>query len=211
MFKSGSITTSNMNKLVKLQRSGRNIFTAQDLSVLWNYKDERKLYELIKYYVNNKQIHRLTKGLYGLDEYDEEVLRLDSHLLFEIANKLVRNSYISLFSALKFYGVVFQYYDEIYSVANKSTVKTVKGIKFVYKRIKDDVLFNEAGIVKKGFIRIASVERAVCDSLYFSPQLGLEHVERIEKDKIWRVAKIYNNQALMKRVAKLLEKKNAEY
>lgn len=204
--KSGSIITSNMNKLVELQKTGRKVFTAQDLGVLWNYKNSRKLYELIKYYVNNKQIYRLAKGLYGLDEYDEESLRLDGNLLFEIANKLIRNSYISLFSALKFYGVIFQYYGEIYSVSSKPTVKMVKGVKFVYKKIKDDVLFNEMGIGKKEVFRMASIERAVCDSLYFFPKLGLEYVEGVNKEKIMKMAKIYSNQELIKRVKKLMEK-----
>jgi len=196
-----------MNKLAELQKTRRRVFTAQDLGVLWNYKDSRKLYELIKYYVNNKQIYRLSKGLYSLDEYDKDSLSLDSNLLFEVANKLVRNSYISLFTALKFYGVVFQYYGEIYSVSNKPAVKSIKGIRFVYKKIKDDVLFNDIGIIKKGLARIAGVERSICDSLYFFPKLGLEHVERVKKDKIMKVVEIYNNQELKKRVKKLMEGK----
>ena len=201
---SGSITTTTMNKLTQLHRTGKNIFTAQDLSALWKYDDERKLYELIKYYVNSKQIHRLTRGLYSLNEYSEQMLRQDGDLLFEMANKLVANSYISLFSALKIYGVVFQYYDEIYSVAGKTAVKTVNGIRFVYKKIKDDALFNDTGIVQKGAIRMASLERSICDSLYFFPALGLEHIEGVSKDKLLQAAQVYKNQELVKRIEKLM-------
>lgn len=203
-YDSGSITTTIMNKLTQLHRTGKNIFTAQDLSALWKYDDERKLYELIKYYVNSKQIHRLTRGLYSLNEYSEQMLRQDGDLLFEMANKLVANSYISLFSALKIYGVVFQYYDEIYSVAGRTAVKTVKGIRFVYKKVKDDALFNDLGMIRKGAIRMASLERSICDSLYFFPTFGLEHVEGASKDKLLQAAQVYKNQELVKRIEKLM-------
>lgn len=208
---SGSISTTIMNKLAKCQQPGKKVFTAQDLGVLWNYADERKLYELIKYYVNSRQIHALTRGLYSLKEYDEKSLREDGELLFEIANKLVPNSYISLYTAMHLHGLAFQYYDEIYSVAGRTAIRTVKGIRFVYKKIKDDILFNESGIEKKNFIRIADVERTICDSLYFFPNLGLEYAENAQKDRLLETAQIYDNRQLTKRIKRLMEDLDVEH
>jgi predicted transcriptional regulator of viral defense system len=200
-----------MNKLATCQRSGKKVFTAQDLGVLWGYTDERNLYELIKYYVNSGHLYALARGLYSLEEYNEKNLREDSALLFEIANKLVPNSYISLYTAMRLHGLAFQYYDEMYSVAGRTAVRVVKGIRFIYKKIKDDILFNESGIEKRNFIRIAGVERTICDSLYFFPNLGLEYMEGAQKERLLEMARIYGNRQLTKRIAKLAEELNVEY
>ncbi|MEA3355078.1 MAG: hypothetical protein U9Q63_01165, partial [Patescibacteria group bacterium] len=140
------------------------------------------------------------------DYYTKKDLKSDSYLLFEVANKLVRNSYISLFSALKIHGVIFQYYGGIYSVANKPVEKTVSGIKFIYKKIKQDVLFNDMGIIQKNLARVAGIERSICDALYFFPKLGLENINNVSKSRIMKIANIYNNKLLLKRIKKLMDK-----
>jgi predicted transcriptional regulator of viral defense system len=200
-----------MNKLAKCQQSGRKVFTAQDLGVLWGYADERKLYELIKYYVNTGQLYALARGLYALEAYDGKRLREDGDLLIEVANKLVPNSYISLYTALQLHGLAFQYYDEVYSVAGRTAVRMVKGIRFVYKKIKDDILFNESGVEKRGFIRMAGIERTICDSLYFFPNLGLEYAESARKERLLELVQIYGNRRLIQRIEKLAEGFDAEH
>jgi len=162
-----------MNKIVQIQASEKNVFSAQDLGVLWGYSDETKLFEIIKYYVRTGQIYKLTRGLYGKRQYSENDLRNDTSLQFEIANKLVPNSYVSLWTVLKNKGVVFQYYDEIYSVAKRSVVRTVLGVKFVYKQVKESVLLNDMGINVESGIRMASVKRAMEDVKYLFPKINI--------------------------------------
>ena len=62
------------------------------------------------------------------------------------------------------------------------------------------------GVVEKDLIRMAGVERAVCDTLYSFPKLGLENVDGVVRSKVVKIAKIYDNKTLLKRGKKLVEK-----
>lgn len=187
----GSITTSNMNKIATIQATDKKVFSAQDLAVLWGYSEENKLFELIKYYVKTKQIFALTRGLYSKNRYTEQDLRNEIDLQYEIANKLVPNSYVSLWTVLKNEGVVFQYYGEIYSVAARSVTRTVLGVKFVYKQVKESVLLNDLGILKVGRSRVATVERALGDMTYLFPNIKIDQTGKINKELLADVGKIY--------------------
>lgn len=196
----GSITTSNMNKLVKIANMKQEVFTAQDLAVVWGYADERKLYELIKYYVRKKEIFVLARGLYSRKRYTAQELRAKPQLLMKIANKLVPNSYLSLFTVLRQQGVIDQYYDEIYSVAGRPVTREVKGIEFVYQQVKEEVLLNELGIVRRGGVRVASLERAVADMWYLYPKMNLENSEQIDRSKLRKIIKIYGKKVMEERL-----------
>ena len=187
----GSITTSNMNKIARVQASSKKVFSAQDLGVLWGYSDETKLFETIKHYVRTGQIYALARGLYSKNKYSEQDLRNDERLQYEIANKLVPNSYVSLWSVLKKEGVVFQYYDEVYSVAERSVERVVLDVKFVYKQVKGSVLLCDLGINNDGGIRLASRERAMGDTVYLYPSVQFEQMENINVKFLAEIRKIY--------------------
>lgn len=204
----GSITTNNMNKILQIQISGSRVFTAQDLAVWWGYSDEDKLYELIKYYVRTGQIYKFTRGLYSLIKYNQQSIRQDTNLLYEVANKLIPNSYVSLWTVLKREGVVFQYYDEIYSMARKSVTRDVLGVKFVYKQIKQNVLLNDLGVEEVGKARLAGVERAIGDAIYYFANLALERIGDARQELLYKVAKIYQNRTLEIKVKQLWEENN---
>jgi len=197
-----------MNKIAQIQALGKRILTAQDLAVLWGYSDESKLFELIKYYVRTRQIFRLARGLYSVQAYNESALRQDASLLYEIANKLSPNSYVSFWTGLKREGVVFQYYDEIYSAAKRPMTREVCGIRFVYKKIKDAVLLEDLGIGKVGDSRVAGAERSIADTLYLYPNTGLESLGRAQKEILFQVAQIYQNKTLEAKIKKLWEEQN---
>lgn len=205
----GTITTSNMNKIAIIQASDKNVFSAQDLAVWWGYDDETRLYQLIQHYVRDKQIFTLSRGLYSLHDFTDEDLRSDVNLLYAVANKLVPNSYVSLWTGLKRGGVLFQYSDEIYSVANRGVVRTVKGISFVYKKIKDTVLLNDLGIQNVVQSRVAGVERAITDTLYLYPKTGLESLGMAKKELLYRVARIYDKKVMKKNIEKLWKEQYA--
>lgn len=188
-----------MNKLVSIAEMGKTVFTAQDLAVLWGYDDQGKLYELIKYYVRRGEIFALARGLYSTKLYKEEDLRNNQELLFEIANRLVPNSYVSLFTVLKKEGVIFQYYDAVYSIAERSVTRIVKGVKFVYKQVKQEVLLSDLGIINNG-VRVATLERAVADTWYLYPKINLESLGAVNIDVLKKIAKIYETKSLENRL-----------
>lgn len=187
----GSIITSNMNKIAQIQASDRNVFSAQDLAVLWKYSDESKLFETIKHYVRTGQIYAIARGLYSKKKLTESDLRNNEKLQYEIANKLVANSYVSLWTVLKKEGVIFQYYDEVYSVAERSVERVVLGVKFIYKQVKESVLLCDLGILNENGNRLATVERAIGDMSYLFPRVHIEPTNDVNVKLLDEMRKIY--------------------
>ena len=82
-----------------LYQSGKTIFTANDLRILWQKENPDALKSGIKYLVDTNRLIRLRKGVYTLTkDYDR----------LELAQKLISPSYISLDTALQKYGIIFQ-------------------------------------------------------------------------------------------------------
>lgn len=204
MLNSGRNITSNMNKLRELERGVREIFTAQDLAVVWGYPDKRKLFELIKYYVQRGEIFAIARGLYAKRDYTEKELRANSRLLYCIANKLVPNSYVSLFTVLKAEGVIDQYYDGVYSIASRRVVRNVRGIKFEYRRVSPKILWSDWGIEDVEGNRVASLERAVLDTWYSEGSWELGRTHTLDMVKLKQGSAVYGG-----RVARRV--KNAKY
>jgi len=105
---------------------------------------------------------------------------IDEKILFFIANKIYEPSYVSLETALAFYGLIPEGAFNVFSVSTAKTrtvnvnLKPIK-TKFVYKRIKKD-LFWGYKLVKTGNVSflIAEPEKALLDFLYLREDLRLE-------------------------------------
>lgn len=191
MTNSGRKITSKMNKLVKVAKWGGMVFTAQELAVIWGYSDERKLFETIKYYVRSREFFAIARGLYAWQDYSEKEIRNNVALQYQIANKLIPNSYISLYTVLKSEGVIDQYYDTVYSVCERRASRAVKGVKFEYRRVKSNILWSDWGVNKGNGARVASLERAVLDTWYCEPSWELERTEKINVLQLREGAKYY--------------------
>lgn len=89
-----------------------------------------------------------------------------------VANRIYRPSYISLHSALSFYGVIPEM---VVQTTNVSTLKTAQFQndfgQFSYKKIKDSLFFGYAHktIASDKTILIAHPEKALLDLLYLYP------------------------------------------
>ncbi|MCE7897926.1 MAG: hypothetical protein DPW11_04485 [bacterium] len=187
-----------MNKLLELQRGVGNLFTAQDMAVVWGYSDERKLYELIKYYVRRREIFAISRGLYAWHNYSEREIRAKTTLQYQIANKLVPNSYVSLYTVLKTAGLVDQYYDLVFSITSKKVSREVVGVTFEYRRVPERILFNDWGIELVDGSRVACVERAVLDTMYCEPSFVLDRKNLVDMKKLIVGAQIYGGRVLRK-------------
>jgi predicted transcriptional regulator of viral defense system len=97
-------------------------------------------------------------------ERDKYILADASIHDFQIANFLYEPSYISLFTALNFYGIVAQFPYEISSMTTKKTVtKQIDDKAYQYVRIKHSLFWGYESI--QGFL-IAQPEKALLDLLY---------------------------------------------
>lgn len=194
-----------MNKTLILNKTNKKIFSTQDLAVIWQESNKRKLFEVIKYYLRTKQLYQVSRGIYSIENLNEKDITKDISLAFKIAQKVVPNSYISLYTALKYHGLIFQYYEDIYSIGKRNMERGIFNKKFIYKTMKDDIFRNEQGVVDRDGYRIATKERALCDTLYLIPSASIDNVESLDKRKVEGISKIYSNKSLDKRLKSVLQ------
>lgn len=202
---SGNIFTTIMNKLLLLNKTNKKIFSTQDLSVIWKETNRRKLLESIKYYLRTNQIYQVSRGIYSIEKYNPRDIEEDIELGFKIAQKISPNSYISLYTAMKYHGLIFQYYDDIYSIGERNIKREVFNKNLIFKTVKDDIFRNDIGILEKKGYRIAGKERSFCDSLYLFPNIGVDNVDVLDEDRVWEMGEIYGNKSLNERIKLLLQ------
>ena len=114
-------------------------------------------------YVKNGLMVRIKKDIYVLTEKFER-LRFEEQM--QLANIIQVPSYISLTTALSYYGIttqIQQNYIESLSL-KKSHHRLVSAIEFSFKKISPH-LYN--GFVKQNSVFIATPEKAMADALYF--------------------------------------------
>lgn len=182
------------NSVTTLFKSKKTIFTPQDLLLLWQIKNpdylKTKIYRLVK----NGQLIRLKRGVYALD---------DSCDRYELANKLITPSYVSLRTVLARSGAIFQYDSCISSIASYNRELNVSGQKYIYKKVKNGILFDNSGVINEQNRSYASPERALVDLLYLEKDCYIDNLDNINLEKCLIIAKIYKNKSLEKRIQKL--------
>lgn len=148
-----------------LLRSGATVWSLDDLRVLWREVDVNALRGKAKYYADRQRLLRVRKGIYALSrDYNP----------YELAQKLIRPSYISLESALRAHGVIRQYSSVITCIALYPREILVDGRTYRYHQMKGDILACPVGIEQRANYAMATPERAICDALYlgFQPDAG---------------------------------------
>ena len=150
-------TYNNLAIIKTLQSKEVSLFTLADFSRLFAIDNRNTLYKKIQRLEKNEIIKRLTKGKY--------LFLLKKPNQFEIANFLYQPSYISLESALSFYGVLEQFPYQITSVTTKKTKLYTfdQGPSFKYAQISEDMFW---GYEKKESFLIADKEKSLLDYLY---------------------------------------------
>jgi len=166
---------SFIKDIYKQLKKDQTVLSLVDLtSINPNYTGP-KLNSAIKYLVKNKELIRLSKGLYALNQnYRRE----------EFGNKFRIPSYISLYTVLSESGVVFQPYSSIYLVSQRSEIKTIRDEKYIYRKIRDDILLNPIGIHDIDGVFKASKERAICDKIYLDNDEYFDNLREIDWEKI---------------------------
>lgn len=188
------ITNMYDNSITLLLKSKKTIFSTKDLILIWQISKPNYLKTKIYRLVKSGQLIRLQNGLYSVD---------NEYLPEELANKLVIPSYISLQTILLKEGINFQFDSAIYSVSRLSKEIVIGNQKFVYKKIKDSVLLNSSGIIRKNNYNIASKERALLDTLYLYCDFYFDNLSGIDWQFCSELVNIYDNNKLEKRLAKL--------
>jgi len=187
-------------KISQLLRQGKTIFSIDDLAVIWQISERRKLVEIIKYYLRTGQLVSVRRGVYALDE---------KYSPLEAAQKIFPPCYISCHTALALHGINFQYYETIHCMAAKGKIVTLPEQTIVYHQLKDELLFNETGLVWQDNYLLAGPERAIIDALYLHPDSVFDHLASIDSDLLLALAQIYDKQSIIRKVRLLIERINA--
>ena len=180
--------------LSKILRSKNTVFTFKDISLLWAETDSNLIKRRINYYVKTGKLYPIRKGFYAKDKnYDK----------FELATKIYTPSYISFETVLAQAGIIFQFYSQIFVASYLTREIEIDGQKYSYRKIKDSILTNQAGLEFKNNYWIASPERAFLDLLYLNKEYHFDNLDPLDKAKIFEILPIYKNKALEKRVKEI--------
>ncbi len=187
-----------MGFLNKLLRSRKTVFTFRELTMLWNDVPVQTALSRVHYYVKNNQLYQIRNGIYSKDKvYD----------VFELATKIFKPSYISFETVLGMEGVIFQKYNSVFLASYQTKVINCDGNEFTFKKLKDSVLLNDAGIINKDDIMIATRERALLDVLYLNKDYYFDNILSVDFDKVFKLLDVYNNKRMDADVKKLQKHK----
>ncbi len=133
-------------------------------------------------WVRKGYLVRLRQGYYAFPEY-----RLSTEFALWFANIIYKPSYISLHTALSFYGIIPEAVPNITSVTTLKT-KTFSNDfgEYSYKNIKPDLMFGYDLKEMEGGRRImfATPEKALADLLYLYPFYNTEReLEELRLDE----------------------------
>lgn len=182
-----------------LRESNLKSVTRADISKLFDISKKNTLYKLMLRLEKYGILSRVAKGKYIFPEN----IKND----FEIANIIITPSYISLESALSFYGVLPQFPYVITSITPLKSSKTdYKGKEFEFNHISESLFW---GFEKKDGFLMASAEKALIDTLYLASK-GLRRIDldtltlsSLNRGKINRLAKLVNFMPFQKRIKRL--------
>lgn len=140
-----------------LREKNISLFNSQDLKKIFKVKSDNTLKHLIKRLRKASIIKRLARGKYLF------LHSTKSPSDFALANFLKIPSYISLESALSYYGIIEQFPYRIFSLTlNKPAEIKIDGKIFSYSKIKKDYFKD---YIKIDDFVIASKEKAIFDYL----------------------------------------------
>ncbi len=175
------INMNHSERLKILMESGRTVFTPLDLRMLWRANTLNAKISAVRM-VEKGLMTRLATGFYALN---------DRYNRYELANRIVTPSYVSLQSALFYAGINFQARQEIGSVALRSHQKKVGDTLYTYVTLKKKLFFNSDGIVMREGVSMALPERAVLDSFYFGYLPDIDDADKLNKTYLAKLILMY--------------------
>lgn len=170
---------------IKLLRTKKSVFTVDDLKIILDTTNEATIRNYLSRAKSKWLVENIYYGVWKLTDKDADI--------FEIACKLIKNSYISFETVLKKEWVIFQFYwDTVFLASDKSIEKVAKGIKYKSFKLKNSILLNPVWIKNVWSYSIAGIERAICDRLYLSHNYYFDNLENVDFNKLKEISMIYN-------------------
>jgi len=167
-----------MYRISELIKLDRKIYHSNDLAILWGIANKNTLYTTIKRYVQKGVLIPVYKGLYS-------TVPLSKLNPLELGKAIIhRYTYLSTETVLAQAGVIAQTTYAYTFVSDQSKRVTVGSISFLFRKLKDEYLYNPSGVINQNGIFVATNERAVADMLYFNPKYHFDVPESVDFDKV---------------------------
>lgn len=177
------------NFLVALYGSKQTVFTSREIALLIGAKSMNTLKSKLAYYVKTGRLIRLRRGMFAKNKtYDRN----------ELAVRIYTPAYLSFETVLARTGVIFQYYESLFVASYLSREVIVAEQKIVYRKLRDDILGNQKGLVDRGYFFEATKERAFLDRLYLFPEYYFDNLRGMDWDVCKEIAPIYKSRKLEK-------------
>lgn len=164
-----SVSKEQAIKLLKEKKV--SLFTVSDAKKIFEVERDNTLYKILQRLEKAEIIKRIKAGKY--------------HFLFEdvndyeIANFIIDPSYVSLESALSFYGILSQFPYTVTSLTVKRGAELeYEDKKYEFSHIKKEYFF---GFTKRENFLIATPQKALFDEFYFMSR-GLRNIHLSELD-----------------------------
>jgi len=193
-----------------------------DSSILLAGNVDPKLIRIqLSRWVKAGKIYQLRRGLYSIAPPYQ---RIQPHP-FLIANHLQKASYISLQSALSFYGLIPEVVNITTSVSTgrPELLDTPLG-RFEFRHIKTELLTGYQMIELSGqHALVARPEKALLDLIYLQPggdsnvylkELRLQNTEKLDKDLLRKQVQKFNTPKLenaVKEILQIMSSKSEEF
>jgi predicted transcriptional regulator of viral defense system len=179
-----------------LLRSSKTVFTLKDLALYWNNSNQSSLIAGVSYYIKTGQLKRIRRGVYVKDE---------NYSKLEAGTRIYVPAYISFETVLGIEGVTFQYYGQIFIASYLSREIKVDNQKYVYRKMKEDVLLNSTGVINTGNYSIATKERAFLDVLYLNTDYHFDNLSSMNWEKVYEILPIYGGNKRMAKKVKIFQ------
>jgi predicted transcriptional regulator of viral defense system len=162
-------------------------------------------------WVNNKRIYQLRRGLYSIAPPYQ---KMKPHP-FLVANRLQHSSYVSLQSALAFYGLIPETVNSTVSITTgrPERLKTPLGI-FEFRHIKSNFLFGyQMTDLGDQEALVATPEKALLDLVYLQPggespkylqELRLQNLDRLNLDLLKKQSEVYGSPKMQEATKNIL-------
>lgn len=171
------------------------VFSLNELAILLEEKNFNNLKAAANYYVKNKILWNLRRGIYAKENFNP----------YEMAVKIYSPAYIGFETVLFNQGIVFQYDRSITMASYLSREIKVGGYTLRFRKLKGPLLSSPEGLDFFPFYTIAQKERALLDMLYINPLFHVDNLRQVDRKKIMQILPVYESTTLEKRIQELLK------
>jgi predicted transcriptional regulator of viral defense system len=177
--------------LISILRSKSTVFTFKEILLASGESKPQLLKGLLHYYIKKGELYSIRRGLYAKDKnYDR----------LELATKIFTPSYVSFETILLEAGIIFQHYTTIFVATYQTKNIICDSQAYSFRKIKDTILTNTAGIENRGNYFAATKERAFLDVLYLNKDYHFDNLSPLDFNKVLTLLPIYNNKRMIKKV-----------